>query len=278
MLSRNPRAGARRSSAPRRGVAWDPESEPAPRSRRSSGRDGVVHLAGESVAQRWSDDAKRAHPREPRDAGRRTSWPACAPPTRARGAGRARRAVGYYGARGDERGRRVRAPPGDDFLAEVCVDWERGREAARRSACASSRCAPASCSTAPGARSRRCSCRSSSASAARWPGATSTCRGSTLDDVVGMYLAALDGERWSGPGQRQRARAGHQRDFSKALGRALHRPAVAAGARAGAAACSTARWPRSSPTGARAVPARATELGYVYRHPDLDEALKAALA
>ena len=38
--------------------AWQPESEPAPVAA-LAGRDGVVHLAGEDVAQRWSDDAKR---------------------------------------------------------------------------------------------------------------------------------------------------------------------------------------------------------------------------
>src|ERR1700735_5342277 len=38
---------------------WDPISEPAPRAALASA-DAVVHLAGENVAQRWTDSAKRA--------------------------------------------------------------------------------------------------------------------------------------------------------------------------------------------------------------------------
>src|SRR4051795_7774087 len=37
-------------------AAWDPQSGPAPPDA-LEGRDAVVHLAGENVAQRWSDDA-----------------------------------------------------------------------------------------------------------------------------------------------------------------------------------------------------------------------------
>src|SRR6476659_5024452 len=68
VLSRNP--GKAQSALP--GVIamrWDPEAEPAP-SEALSGRDGILHLAGEDVAQRWSDDAKRRI-RDSREAGTR---------------------------------------------------------------------------------------------------------------------------------------------------------------------------------------------------------------
>ena len=87
------------------------------------------------------------------------------------------------------------------------------------------------------------------------------------DDVVGIYLRALDDERWSGPGQRDRARAGH---------------ATASSPRRSAARC-TARRSRPCPRfaiqllygemaeivtkGQNAVPRRTLELGYRYRHP-----------
>jgi uncharacterized protein len=38
-------------------VAWQPESEPAPSAALDS-RDGVVHLAGEPIDQRWTAAAK----------------------------------------------------------------------------------------------------------------------------------------------------------------------------------------------------------------------------
>ena len=48
-----------------------------------------------------------------------------------------------------------------------------------------------------------------------------------VDDVVGIYLAALDDAELVRPRQRDGAGAGHEPEFSNALGRALHRPAVA---------------------------------------------------
>ena len=96
----------------------------------------------------------------------------------------------------------------------------------RSSACASCACAPASCSTARPARSRRCCCRSGSASAARWPAGRQPMPWIHLEDVIGIYLAAIDDERWSGPVHATAPQPVSNREFSKALGRALHRPAI----------------------------------------------------
>ena len=48
-----------------------------------------------------------------------------------------------------------------------------------------------------------------------------------LDDLVGIYLAALDGDDWSGPVNASAPEPVTNKEFSKALGRALHRPAFA---------------------------------------------------
>src|SRR5690349_3507343 len=56
VLSRSPEKAERRLGVG--AVAWDPEAGPAP-AEALSGRDAVVHLAGETIAQRWSDEAKR---------------------------------------------------------------------------------------------------------------------------------------------------------------------------------------------------------------------------
>ena len=58
VLSRDPeRARARLGDV--QAVAWDLLSEPAP-AEALIGRDAVLHLAGEPVAQRWSEKVKRA--------------------------------------------------------------------------------------------------------------------------------------------------------------------------------------------------------------------------
>jgi NAD dependent epimerase/dehydratase family enzyme len=66
------------------------------------------------------------------------------------------------------------------------------------------------------------------------------------------------------------------RDFSKALGRALHRPAVAPIPGA-AIRLLYGDMAQIVTEGQRAVPRRAQQLGYAFRHADLDEALRAAL-
>jgi uncharacterized protein (TIGR01777 family) len=97
------------------------------------------------------------------------------------------------------------------------------------------------------------------------------------EDEVGVMLAALSDERWSGPINATAPEPVSHRDFSRALGRAVRRPAlvpvpgavlrVVYGEAAGLLA-----------TGARVVPAQALVLGYQFSHPGLEEALRSALA
>jgi hypothetical protein len=101
------------------------------------GCDAVVHLAGESIAAgRWTP-ARKARLRDSRILTTRGVVAAIAaanPPPRALLSGSA---VGYYGHRGDTR--LVEASsPGDDFLASLCVEWE--REAARAASAATREC------------------------------------------------------------------------------------------------------------------------------------------
>src|SRR4051794_2405131 len=84
--------------------------------------DAVVHLAGENVAQRWTD-AARERIEESRVQGTRRIVKAL----NAAGTAQAlisSSAVGYYGSRGSEVIDES-APPGDGFLSQVCVAWER---------------------------------------------------------------------------------------------------------------------------------------------------------
>ena len=106
------------SRDPAKGVQWDPMAGPAP-AEALAGRDAVVHLAGENVAQRWSDDAKRAI-RTSRELGTRnlvTGIEAADPRPRVLVSSSA---VGYYGPHGEER-LDEDTPPGHDFLADPTV-------------------------------------------------------------------------------------------------------------------------------------------------------------
>jgi uncharacterized protein (TIGR01777 family) len=92
------------------------------------GCEAVVNLAGEPVVQRWNADVKRRI-RESRVNGTRTLVAALGSERRPRilvnGS-----AVGYYGDRGDEV-LTESSSPGPGFLGDVCIEWEREALAAR---------------------------------------------------------------------------------------------------------------------------------------------------
>src|SRR4051794_27175794 len=92
---------------------------------RLEGADAVVHLAGENLAQRWTDDAKREI-LESREQGTRRLVEALPESVKTLVSASA---VGYYGPRGSEEVTED-DPPGDDFPARVCVAWEREANAA----------------------------------------------------------------------------------------------------------------------------------------------------
>src|SRR3712207_5885545 len=94
-----------------------------------------------------------------------------------------------------------------------------------------------------------------------------------VDDLVGIYVRALDDATWSGPVNATAPEPVTNKDFSRALGRALHRPAVAP---IPGFAIRTLYGDMAEviTEGQRAVPKRTLELGYRFRYTDLDEALK----
>jgi uncharacterized protein (TIGR01777 family) len=97
-----------------------------------------------------------------------------------------------------------------------------------------------------------------------------------LDDVVGGLLFALDTEAASGPVNLTAPAPVTNKDFSKALGRALHRPAFMP-VPGFAIRMLYGEMATVVTTGARVEPKRLRELGYEFRHPDLDEALAATV-
>jgi uncharacterized protein (TIGR01777 family) len=256
-------------------VVWDPSGgDPAPADA-LAGADAVVNLAGEPVAQRWTAAAKERI-RASRVAGTERLVEGLLAASPRPSVLVSSSAAGYYGDRGSEE-LIESASPGGDFLASVCVGWE---AAAMRAAAAGVRVALI--------RTGVVLARGGGALKQMLPPFKAGVGGPVgngrqympwvaLDDVVGIYLAALDSDGFSGPINAAAPSAATNREFSKALGRALHRPAVVPvpvfalrlmfGEMASVITSST-----------RLVPARALELGYEFKCPDLDGALAAALS
>ena len=103
-------------------VEWSPDRYSIALAR-IEGFDAVVNLAGESIAEgRWTEDKKRRI-RDSRVKGTKLLGDALANLTKPPRTFVCASAIGYYGNRGDEILTETSAP-GNDFLAEVCVEWE----------------------------------------------------------------------------------------------------------------------------------------------------------
>ena len=109
-------------------IAWDPGKPIAPES--VSGFDAVVHLAGESIVGRWTDEKKRKI-RDSRVAGTSTLAQALAQAKAKPQVFVCSSAIGYYGDRGNEV-LNERSAPGSGFLPDVCREWEAATQAAAR--------------------------------------------------------------------------------------------------------------------------------------------------
>jgi len=270
VLSRNPERAAELLGV--EAIAWEPKADGAP-SEGLAGRDAIVHLAGEDPGQRWNDKS-RAEILASREKGTRnlvTGIFAAEPrPTVLVGAS----ASGFYGPHGDEIVDES-CGPGDDWLSNVCVRWEHHTDAAKLGL------------RVVKVRTGIVLDKEGGALAKMLPpfkaGAGGPIGGGKQyvpwihrDDLVGIYLAAIDSPSFSGPINASAPEPVTNKAFAKALGKALHRPALVPvpgfvikgmyGAMS-----------QIVLTGVRMVPGRAEELGYEFRHPDLDEALRDTL-
>jgi hypothetical protein len=271
-LSRNPERAVKTLGV--EAAAWDPMAGPAP-AEALTGRDGVVHLAGEPVAQRWNETVKRKI-RESRETGTRhlvEGLRAAEPRPRALVSASG---VDYYGPRGDEDVTEDE-PPGDDFLAQVCAVWEAEAQRAEELDVRVARLRTGVVLSAEGGALAKMLPPFKLGAGGPVAGGRQWMPWIHLDDISGMYAAALEDDRWSGPFNAATPTPVTNRDFSKALGRALHRPAIAP-VPAFALRLLYGDMANIVTHGRRAVPKRALELGYAYEHPDLDEALRSALA
>ncbi len=239
------------------------------------GRDAVVHLAGEPIAQRWTDDARREI-RESRILSTRTLVSALAelPQAERPGVLVSGSGAGWYGHRGDER-LDESAPAGDDFLARLSADWEAEARRAEelgvrvvlnRTGVVLSESGGALAKMLPFFKAGIGGPVAGGKQYVPWI---------HLDDVVGAILFALDTPGASGPVNVTAPEPATNRELSKSLGRALRRPAFAP-VPALAVKALYGEMAEIVITGQRAVPARLTELGYEWGWPDLDAALRDA--
>lgn len=260
-----------------RAVRWAPDGSAGSWAAELDGADAVVNLAGESIAgKRWSQAQKRrildSRVLATRSLGRAIASASRPPAVFVSGS-----AVGYYGPLGDELATEEHAP-GTDFLAQVCREWEaeaqraatpRTRTVIVRTGLVLERDGGALPQMLPpfrfGAGGPVGSGRQ------YWPWIHRA-------DWIAMVRWAIATNAVSGPVNATAPTPETNAAFSRALGRAMHRPSfmpapgfalrLALGEMADALLLS----------GQRAVPAKAERLGYTFQYARLEDALRALFA
>jgi uncharacterized protein len=253
-------------------LGWpDPKGE-RPTAGAFHGRDAVVHLLGENLAQRWSDEAKR----EIRDSRVLATRNLVAALNDLPEADRPRTlvsqsAVGWYGPRGSERIDEGQ-PAGGDFLAGVVRDWEAEAQKAEGVRVVLTRTGVV-LSPQGGALAKMLPFFKLGIGGPV-AGGEQYVPWVHMDDVIGAILFCLD-EQCSGPVNVTAPEPATNKELSKALGRVLRRPAFAP-VPALAVKALYGEMATIVTTGQRVVPGRLMELGYEFRQPDLEAALRSA--
>jgi uncharacterized protein (TIGR01777 family) len=269
-LSRDP--GKARLAGP--GVtwhAWEPTLERPP-AEAFEGVDGVVNLVGEKIAQRWTGEAKKKI-METRRTGTHNLAQAIAGLERRPSVLVNQSAVGYYGDRGDAVVEESDGPSGDSFDSEVVREWEQAAHEIDATGVRLAILRSGQILDAKGGMLGELLPPFKLGVGGPLAGGSQYISWIHADDEVGLILWALDNEKVSGVLNATAPNPATNRDFSKALGRALGRPAVVPVPGLVLDLKFGGEFGRALRGGQRVVPARALELGYEFQHPDLDEAL-----
>lgn len=237
--------------------------------------DAVIHLAGENVfGKRWSEDFKKLLVDSRVKSTNNVVQALARNPKSADGTAKVlvnASAIGYYGPHGDEE-LDENSPPGTDFLAKLCVEWEQAAQAA----------------TAQGIRVAMVRVgvvldKSGGAlgkmllpfkmgmggpvgSGKQWMSWIHN------DDMAGLFALPLDNPAASGPINGVAPQPVTNKDFGKALGRALGRPSFmptpAFGLR-----LMLGEVANVVTSGQRVLPRKAQQLGYQFQFAGIDGAL-----
>jgi hypothetical protein len=274
-LSRDERRARESLATGAEARAWPrPTDEPPPEDT-LAGADGVVHLLGEPVAQRWTEQAKAAI-RDSRVAGTRNLVDGllALAPERRPAVLVSQSATGFYGPR-DDQPLTEEAPAGHDFLAEVVTAWEHEalraadalRVAVTRTGVVLSPEGGALAKMLPFFRMGIGGPVAGGRQYVPWI---------HRDDVVGAMLFCLDDPQASGPVNLTAPHPVTNAELSHALGRVLKRPAVLP-VPAFALKALYGDMAEIVTTGQRVLPARLEQLGYPFRYSELEAALRDVL-
>lgn len=256
-------------------VQWDPPAGTIDAAG-LEGHDAAVHLAGEGVAERRWTAAQKARVKGSRTAGTgllATALAGLANPPAVLVSGSA---IGYYGDRGDDvvdEGE----PNGDDFLAEVCREWEAAAEPARVAGIRTAHIRTGIVLAPKGGALARQLPIFKMGAGGPLAGGSQWVSWISIDDQVRAIIHILETEGVRGPVNLTAPAPVRNREFAKALGRAVHRPALLPVPRFALWAVLGRELTSNLLASQRVMPAALQASGFEFRHPTIDAAFAAVL-
>ena len=243
--------------------------------------DGVIHLAGEPIAaHRWTTKFRQKVRDSRVESTRLIAEQLAKSPTRADGSPKvlvSTSAVGYYGMFEDNPTEFVEAdPPGSGFLADVCAAWEAATEPAAKAGVRVAIVRVGFVLAGDGGALPQL------ARPFRWylGGPVGTGRQWVswihVDDLAGLFVLALDRADASGPINATAPEPVTNWGFSQTLAKVLHRPCWLRVPKF-ALRLGLGTMAELATRGQRVIPVRAKELGYEFRYPLLESALRSAI-
>jgi uncharacterized protein len=269
-LTRDP--GRARSANPRvTWHKWQPTLE-RPDPAAFEGVEGVVHLLGERIDQKWTDEAKQKIMESRRQGTHNlvgTIESLESPPKVLV----SQSGVGYYGDRGSDEVDERDGPSGESFDSEVVQAWEAAAHELDVTGIRLVVVRTGQVLAAEGGMLKEMLPPFKLGVGGPLAGGEQYLSWIHIEDEIGILLWALDDEGVSGTINATAPYPATNKDFSKALGRALNRPAVMPVPGLVLDLKFGKEFGQVLRGGQRVIPKRTRELGYEFKYPQLDEAL-----
>jgi uncharacterized protein (TIGR01777 family) len=251
--------------------AWEPTLE-RPTEAAFEGVDGIVNLVGEKINQRWSGDAKRKI-MDSRRVGTHNLVGTIDGLTTKPKVLVNQSAVGYYGDRGDEVLDESSAP-GEGFDANVCVEWEKAAHEVEAAGVRLAIVRTGQVMETGGGILGELLLPFKLGLGGPLAGGKQWVPWIHLSDQLGVLTWALDTDSVGGVVNATAPNPVTNKDWSKALGRALGRPAVLPIPGLAVEVKFGREFGKVAQGGQRVLPKRTEELGYEFKFPEIDGALR----
>jgi uncharacterized protein (TIGR01777 family) len=251
---------------------WNPDGSAGNLPQHLDGKDAVINLAGEGIADRRWTMARKAALRDSRIHATRSLVRASAQCARAPRVFISASAVGYYGPRGDEPVTES-TPAGSDFLARLCVEWEQEARSIEWSITRLAIVRTGVVLARDGGALARMLLPFKLGLGATVGSGNQFMPWIHVDDWTAMIAWLLREERAAGPFNASAPAPVTNREFTRTLGRVLYRPAILP-APAFAMRLALGEMAAILLDGQRVLPTCAEQLGFLFTHRTLEPALQ----